>query len=237
MKFIDIQSKIRLAKICKEHHFRKRGNAYFRTIGDGVLQIIKIEYERVFSHFSLKFGLHSMYGAYQKFHFTSFGCITGHYIKNIIGEKTAVSVNHSGQYVSFGIETLEKQLDYLEDTAMDWLDSITTQNALADALCFLDNQLDNSIIWNDSLKLVPYLQSRQYSNADKVINHILYQHTREELGTIPWSEEDYETYTLHFPGRDLDFLQLHKWIYDNDETAIKAWLQNNYIQNCANLHL
>ena len=51
--------------------FLRRGNAYFRIMGDGVLQLLKFEHERCFSHLSLCVGLYSMYSELEQRLFTS----------------------------------------------------------------------------------------------------------------------------------------------------------------------
>lgn len=73
--------------------FFRRGNAYFRIMGDGVLQLLKFEHERCFSHLSLCVGLYSMYSELEQRLFTSSGCIPQYSVMNFVGKSSAVNVN------------------------------------------------------------------------------------------------------------------------------------------------
>ena len=65
----------RLKSICKENSFACRGTAFFRVIGDGVLQVIKCQKERYATNYSTSLGLFSLYGQIEREWVTSFGCI------------------------------------------------------------------------------------------------------------------------------------------------------------------
>ena len=68
------------------HGFFQRGDAFFRVVGDGVLQLLKFEHERCFSHFSLCIGLYSMYSELEQRWFTSTGCIPQYSVMNFVGK-------------------------------------------------------------------------------------------------------------------------------------------------------
>lgn len=63
-----------ISAICKNYGFRKKGNAFFRLHGDGVLQTVKLDYEPSDRTYFLKIGMKSMYGHLEESYFTSFGC-------------------------------------------------------------------------------------------------------------------------------------------------------------------
>lgn len=65
----------RLEDILCPHSFYRKGSAFFRLHGDGVLQTIKREYEPHMGEHMLYFGLLSMYGEILPQWLTSAGCI------------------------------------------------------------------------------------------------------------------------------------------------------------------
>lgn len=70
--------------ILSDKEFMRRGNAFFRVVGDGVLQIIKMEYEVHDGTHYLRFGLFSMYGEMEKRMFTGNGCIPNYYAMEMV---------------------------------------------------------------------------------------------------------------------------------------------------------
>lgn len=74
--------------------FSKRGDAFFRILGDGVLQVLKFEYEPCFTHYSLNVGLFSMYSELRESWFTSSGCIPRYCVMNFVGKQNAINVKN-----------------------------------------------------------------------------------------------------------------------------------------------
>ena len=64
--------------------FVRRGSAFFRVWGDGVLQVLKFERNRVDRVHDLSVGVFSMYGRLSPEWFTSSGCIPEASIANFI---------------------------------------------------------------------------------------------------------------------------------------------------------
>lgn len=229
-KLLDEHTKKRLHEICLDHSFVKRGKAYFRVHGDGVLQTIMFQYERVMTHFELKVGLQSMYAEQPKLHFTSSGCIPQYYVFIPLGLDNAVHMIEINNWVDFLVDPPEIQVDQLEKQTIKILDSIDNQQKLADALW------KYSPSWVDMEKLAPFLATNQLEKAEKVVNAFLYQHTpRDFKAFFPkenWSHKDYLRYSEMFPQKDHHLLRFHTWIYNNDLNAIRAYLDKNYLTNC-----
>ena len=129
-----------LYKICIDHNFACRGKAFFRVIGDGVLQTIKIQREKTFGGYELFFGLQSMYSNLPKRHFTANGCIPKYYIFSITGKKGALSLEYDHDILLPTIDSAEKQVDFLNNYVISWMDNITTQNELINAIIYLEKK-------------------------------------------------------------------------------------------------
>ncbi len=218
-----------LSDICLSNSFVKRGKAFFRIYGDGVLQTIKFQYERVFSHYELYFGLQSMYSEPCKNNFTSIGCIPRFYVFLPEGKNSAVTSKEVNGIKEINIDPPLIQIEHLKNHTMKLLNSIATQESLANALCRLNP------IWIDSEKIAPFLAQNKLGCAEKVINSILYQHLpldKSKFGNIHWSYEDYVRYSEMYPNIDTNFLEIYSWIHRNDQLAIKNYLENNYTINC-----
>ena len=65
--------------------FVRRGAAFFRVWGDGVLQVLKFEHQRGLQVDELRIGIFSMYGELLPQWFTSGGCIPRGSIANFVG--------------------------------------------------------------------------------------------------------------------------------------------------------
>ena len=230
---IDIRpARKKLSEICKANSFKRRGNAHFRVVGDGVLQIVKFEYEGVFSHYNLNFGLFSMYSKLAEQHFTSSGCIPQYYVFALQGRKDAVKLNGINSYYSLQIDSPEQQVQYFQDTVLGWLDTIDTQQKLIDAVCYIEKQIYSDIDWLDSFKIETFLCAQMYDRADYVINSILHQHLGSNIWReLPWTHQDYQLYAQKFPGKDERFLELHNWIFERNDKAISHYLQSNFANN------
>lgn len=205
-----------LDTICRDAHFTKRGRAYFRVIGDGVLQIVKRQYQRAFYADELCVGLLSMYSEMQPEWFTSFGCITRYPVVNCAMQKDIPLL---------AVPPMDEQVQMLQDIVLPWMDSIDAQKRLISAITKMDRR------WNDSFKIAPYLACGETNHAKKVVREILAQHAfaydnRSLSGDYPPSDvEEWEK------QEDEDFYQLLKMIDRADLEEIHKFLQRNYEQN------
>lgn len=181
-----------LTDLSSEYHFTRRGKAFFRVVGDGVLQTIKAGYEIHGSFYELSIGLDSMYSPLKADWLTSFGCIPAYNISNLIGKDSAKSVYlTSDRVLMSNLISIEEQVQLLWDKGIPWLDGILTQRKLADAMCQLESDV-SKIYWNDSRKLGAFLACKDYGHAEYAIFRILHQHQSATGGgwvEPPWTEE------------------------------------------------
>lgn len=233
------ENEIELADICLANAFIKRGKAFFRVHGDGVFQTVKFEYERVFEHHQLRIGIQSMYSNLEPQHFTSGGCIPHYYVFAPTGKHDAVNhtISEDGM-MHVTIDSPDQQIAFLRTSCMSWLESITTQEILAETLYTLEPTR-----WNNWERIAPYLACQNYDGAEHVISAILHQHgcawggfswNDSPWNLQPWTHDIYEKYYALFSNvdEDLKFLQIHDWIYHKDTKAINDYLQANYARNC-----
>lgn len=149
----------------KSNGFHKKGSAYFRVLGDGVLQVIKAEYERNGNYYDLRIGLFSLYSNLEAQWFTSEGCIPRYSVVNIIGERSVPLLLDPREKYS----QLRSQEDILLNDGIPWLNSIKTQKNLIDGICHLETSWGGNINFVDSLKLMPFLLCEDYTSAQNVI--------------------------------------------------------------------
>ena len=221
-----------LADLCRSHSFVKKGNTFFRILGDGVLQAVNFRYERCFAHHSLNIGLRSLYQKGSRLDFSTNSCIPRYSVCRFINQSNAVSVQTIDEITYFNVMPPRNQIALLEKYGFDWLDGIDTQEQLVDGLCYLEEAAGASVVWNDMNKLFPYLASKNFKHADWVIGTILNQHLGPHAWTrLPWVEEDFARYDRQCPEEDRELLMIHRWIAENNGDRILSYLTENYAYN------
>ena len=231
----------RLTDLCLKHGFTLRGKAFFRIHGDGILQTIKFEHERVFSHYALNFSIDSMYSRLSDAWFSATRCPVNRSMVNFAGGKETVHLYTAkdGEQCLY-ITTPDEQLDILERKGLPTMDNVVTQMELASLLLALDQVAGRSVLWNDPRKIAPFLATKNHEDAARVIYAILHQHISAyrsnekidiQVKKLPWTEEDVFYYTPWFKAEDDDFLQVHRWIVNDDDVQIQNYLQANYERN------
>lgn len=224
--------------------FKRRGEAFFRVVGDGILQVIKFEYERVDEDFNLSVGLFSMYGKLLKQWFTSLDCIPQYLAVNFVGKRyiratgeiydkeTGVKLVYDKEFIS-----TDEQMDILMEKVIPRLNKMQTQEDLIEEMYCLDKiKFVGEIFWLDSLKLGAFIAAGQNDNAIRVISAHLYQRLRcrvnggEEWEKTYWTEEDVEKYEKLklFPEDDEYFTGLFRMVKRNDKEEIRKYLIDNY---------
>ena len=204
-----------LQALCLAAGFTKRGKAYFRIVGDGVLQVIKSQYERGFQAEELKIGLFSMYGDLLPQWFTSPGCIPRYSVMNCFRQDCLP--------VAF-LPDWKIQIAMLRDRVMNWLNSIDNQKKLITAITKIEPW------WNDSLKIGPYLVCGEHNHAKKVVREILNQHE------FAWARnmeiQDYTERTItRLEQENHNLVYLLRMIDRDDPAEIDAYLKENYTRN------
>lgn len=219
--------------ICVASGFFRRGKAYFRVVGDGVLQVLKFERESTRSVPCLSVGLLSMYAELQRQWFSSNGCIPRYNIVtlgNYDSPQVMLSVAECTVYCTISPEV---QLDILRRKGLPWLNTITTQSQLVSQICALDVLRYKKVIWNDLEKYAPYLHSGDRASAIKVIDAILDQHRfANERSRSYLSPEDFNRYCLQSEAEDAGLREKKVLAENGDTAAIQSYLQANYKRNC-----
>lgn len=217
-----------LQEILSAHAFKKRGAAFFRIWGDGVLQVLKFEFERCFSHYVLYFGLFSMYSQLQKEWLTSCGCIPQYPIVTLAGRRSTVMLledeSRGYPYLTVSISTLDEQLAILKSVGIEWLNNVTDQRKLVEARCGINVIEHGQVITNDIYKFAPYLASGNIDNAADTIRAILNQHRQGR------SDESYYA-NKKLVTEDAALRDLLQMAEAADPVVIHEWLANNYSRN------
>ena len=206
---MDQQQLEQLCSICAEAGFARKGNAFFRIVGDGVLQIVRPRYEQAFRAYVIFVGLLSMYDRLTPRHFTATGC-AAHYPVTNCASRNGIPLIIAPD--------LAVQTELLRAKVIPWLDSLDTQKALVQAISQLDPR------WNDARKIGPFIACGQINHARKVIKEIIGQHAYAQARsltrqTAPAIDQESQIYSL---------LAL---LNRNDTNEIDAFLRENYAQN------
>ena len=213
---MDMQLFGELKSLCIAAGFARKGQAFFRIVGDGVLQVIKCKYERSLRGNMLSVGLFSMYGDLLPQWFTASGCIPRYSILNCAAQNNRPLV-HAAAFPT--------QLDMLKNQVLPWLDSIDTQKNLVRAISRLDPR------WNDSLKIGAYLACGQGNHAKKVLREILSQHDFARSNGSRHLMESNGMMFLRQEQEDDDLLSLLALIDRDDPDELHAYLMRNYERN------
>lgn len=211
-----IRTSTDLKAVCIAAGFTQRGNAYFRLVGDGVLQIVSKKRERAFRADVIRIGLLSMYGCLKQQYFTELGCIARYGI-----EQCAYQTNRPSIYAL----PMEQQLQMLQKMVLPWLDTIDTQKKLKRAILALDPR------WNDSMKLGPFMACGEIHHAKKVLTEILAQHSFARISRIQYQEEESGERVVRREQEDLELQELLDMLDRNDPKEISDYLAENYKRN------
>lgn len=211
--------------------FYQRGDAYFRVVGDGVLQLLKFEYERSFSHFSLCVGLFSMYSELDRKWFTSSGCIPQYSVMNFAGKASAVNINKEKDIYTFEVLSPQAQIRTLDESAFSALDRTDTQIQLIDQMNQLDIARWGTIVWNDLNKFAPYLKSGDFKSAEKVLTSVLrqYNYLAYDEHDLPFSFSDGALDGMGSEAKAL--LQKFALLHNVDQKEINNYLLCNQKRN------
>ncbi len=205
----------RMQELCKSAGFTKKGKAFFRVLGDGVLQVIKCRYERAFRADLVCIGLQSMYAPLQPKAFTATGCTVSYPI---------AICYHSNGFPTLFAPSMEEQLDMLKNGVIPWLGTIDTQKKLVTAISKLDGR------WNDSAKIGPFLACGEHNHAKKVIKEIIGAHSYAMVRSTRPRDASVEDMVAKVRKENPPYYGIIE-IIDMGEAAIAAYLQANYEAN------
>jgi len=201
------------------NQFIRKGRAFFRVQGDGVIQVAKYEYE---PHgnvpYILSIGLMSMYSQLEPQWFTSMGCIPRYGVARLKGLRDT--------------DTTINQESILLQEGLPWLNEMLTQKQLLDGMIFMETSWGGHMNWIDTLKIAPFLAVEDYASAEGVITAILQQHqSAKESRRERLPKEAYEKYCQRAQERDAPFEYLLSLIQHSDKNQIQAYLNRNFIAN------
>lgn len=238
--------------ISKPYGFLRKGNAFFRIQGDGVLQTIKWEYEPHAGSHVLYFGLLSMYGKIMPQWLTSRGCIPIYeamrladkdYFRIKLDYGDWIVAPMHGQAAGTGMidpklmkstkfqEALRKARRELDERIKPEVQLETFEEIVLPKLDQIDTQAEmyNTIcfyskVLNNSYKIAPLLACSRYEEALKVVRAILQQNRNAFIAKgIPEAEWMQE---LYYP----EAVTLESLILQGSE-AVQNFLKSNFITN------
>ena len=223
--------------ICIAHGFTQRGKAFFRIVGDGVLQVLKFSYEFRPPHHEISVGLFSMYGELDEQWFSAGGCIPRYSVINLtdnIGAVLGEAVDSNGFHVPYQKRkiSIEDHIAILAKEGIPKLNQISTQTRLAEAICALDIARGNKIIWNDGIKYAPFLCAGDYEKAANVITAILAQHNNALISyQQTLTESEYQKRYTEIQEMNVHYLEKLRIAEEADEQAAIAYAGRNFSNN------
>lgn len=236
--------------------FVRRGSAFFRVWGDGVLQVLKFERERVYQVYDLSVGVFSMYGNLCPEWFTSGGCIPRGSVASFVGLRFVdgylspkcftktdngsflyngfpVSLDfkrqkwdENGEYVRYFF-TEEQQIQILIEKVIPWLNEMTTQSLSAKAM------YEICPYPNDDLRFDAHLAAGELVQAEQAMAAILKQHEDAKASwerTFP--RDKFVEMVARTEARDEPLKAALKMVREKDEKAIGVYLEDNFKRNC-----
>ncbi len=236
--------------------FVHRGAAFFRVWGDGVLQVLKFERERVFQVYDLSVGIFSMYGNLCPEWFTSNGCIPRGSIVSFVGLRFVEgylspkcftkTVNEQFLYNEFPISvdlkrhkwdengehwryffTAEQQVHILIEKVIPWLNDMTTQSLAAEAM------YEICPIPDDALRFDAHLAAGEWIQAEQTMSAILKQHADAQASwERTFSKDEFAKMVARLETEDIPLKAALKMVQEKDEKAIGGYLEDNYKRNC-----
>lgn len=236
--------------------FVRRGSAFFRVWGDGILQVLKFEHHRSLRVPYLSVGVFSMYGRLLPEWFTSGGCIPRGSIEYFWGLRsvdyyllpTCFTMADNGQFLYNGFPvsvdltqrlwnrngehwsyffTPEQQIYILTEKVLPWLNNMTSQSLAAKAMYEIHP------VPNDSLRFDAHLAAGEWVEAEQTISAILMQHTKaHESWKQTFSQEEYAERIARAEELDQPLKAAYKMVQEKDEAAIRKYLSDNYKRNC-----
>lgn len=231
-----------ISEMCKKHGFSKRGNAFFRVHGDGVLQVLQYSLKRhPFYEEVIYIGLFSMYSELLPQWFTASGCIPTYIEKYLETPRWSLETTQKLRMAAFqhvpaqlhvndfeNVCTFHIDLKGLETVMFPFLDAITTQKAMLRGIESLEqcsspvppSQGDKGKRWTDSRKFAAYLACGEVENAARIEQSLLALCLRQE-NPSQLCMEDIDRH------REKIALAL-----SGDPEKINGYLQSNYVHNC-----
>ncbi len=236
--------------------FVRRGSAFFRVWGDGILQVLKFQRQRAYQVHDLHVGIFSMYGELYPEWFTSGGCIPRGSIARFVGLNSVdyylfpncFTKTDNGQFFYDGFPvsvdsmqklwdedgerwkycfTPEQQVHILVEKVLPWLNDMTSQSLAAKAMYEIHPYI------NDSLRFDAHLAAGEWIQAEQAMSAILKQHADAQASwKRTFSQDEYAKMVARQEARDEPLIAAHKMAQEKNEAAICSYLNENYKRNC-----
>lgn len=235
--------------------FVRRGSAFFRVWGDGVLQVLKFERHSIFEVHDLSVGIFSMYGRLYPEWFTSSGCIPRGSVASFVGLRfvdyylspNCFTKTDNGQFFYAGLPvsvdstqrmwdengerwkyyfTPEQQIHILAEKVLPWLNEMTTQASAAKAMYEIHP------FPNDGLRFDAHLAAGEWIQAEQTMVAIMKQHADAQASwEQTFSKETHEEMVARQEVRDVPLKAAYKIVQEKEESAISSYLTDNYKRN------
>lgn len=223
-----------LSDYLKSQRFKKKKNAYYRIVGDGVLQIIMYDYNLNRNIRELSVGIQSMYSPLWNYLSSYPDSFANYPIPLFAGKRDYTEVITSGKRESLITMSHHEQLELLRNVVVSALDLVKTQRELLDIMNELDRIDQGSIRWNNIARYSPYLFIGEYKYAERVIASILSQHRMARIRKKQWSEENNIPLLLEDnPIEDIELSQLLEMAITHNTQTIEEYLNTNCSRNQA----
>lgn len=224
-----------MTAICKKTNFTRRGNAFFRILGDGVLQVLKYSKEEYpFRVEMVKVGLFSLYSELMPQWLTSKGCIPLYNYRYIVAPRWELE----REYSQAAVKTMEHsedvllfrfRLDDIISSTIPFLDRVNSQEKLIEGIDFLEyrsknrepEHLEDAIRWTDMNKYSPYLYEQKYEKAERIVMAILETYSVYKLS---------DDLTKQDPRAEV-LRQKALLAKRRDDNEIRAYLLKNFQRN------
>lgn len=236
--------------------FVRRGSAFFRVWGDGVLQVLKFERQRIYEVPDLSIGVFSMYGRLYPEWFTSSGCIPRASIASFVGlhfvdyylSPNCFTKTYNGQFLYNGFPVMvepeqwqrdengehwkyyftpEQQVHILLEKVLPWLNEMTNQSLATKAMYKI------TPVPNDSLRFDAHLAAGEWIEAEQTMSAIMKQHTDARASwERTFTKEKYKEMVARQEARDAPLKAAYKMIQEKNEEVIRCYLSDNYERNC-----
>ena len=236
--------------------FVRRGSAFFRVWGDGVLQVLKFERHSIYEVHDLSVGVFSMYGRLYPEWFTSSGCIPRASIASFIDLRSVdyylppnrLTKTDNGQFLYDGFPVMvdpkqwlrdedgehwkywftpEQQVHILTEKVLPWLNDMTSQSLAAKAMYKI------TPVPNDSLRFDAHLAAGEWLEAEQTMSAILKQHSDAKASwKRTFSQDEYLEMVARQEVRDEPLIAAYKMVKEKNEETISSYLSDNYKRNC-----
>ena len=236
--------------------FVRRGSAFFRVLGDGVLQVLKFERHSIYEVHDLSVGIFSMYGRLYPEWFTSSGCIPRASIASFIDLRfvddylppNRLTKTDNGQFLFDGFPVMvdpkqwlrdedgehwkywftpEQQVHILTEKVLPWLNDMTSQSLAAKAMYKI------TPVPNDSLRFDAHLAAGEWLEAEQTMSAILKQHSDAKASwKQTFSQDKYLEMVARQEVRDEPLIAAYKMVKEKNEETVSSYLSDNYKRNC-----